>query len=77
MCASHLLRIVDNALPGATITRGSIIGSLWRLGPLCCRRANEALRSALTIDYGPSLPPTEIITGVLMDPVEALAAARD
>ena len=40
-----------------------------RLGPLCCRRANGALRFVLTIDYGPSLPPTEIITGGLIDPI--------
>jgi hypothetical protein len=44
MCASHLLRIVDNVLPRETISRGAIIGSLWRHGPLCCRRANGALR---------------------------------
>jgi hypothetical protein len=49
----------------------------WRHGPLCCRRANGALRFVLTIDFGPSLPPTEILTGALVDPVEALAAARD
>jgi hypothetical protein len=34
-----------------------------------CRRANGALRFVLTIDYGPSLPPTEIITRVLIDPI--------
>jgi hypothetical protein len=41
-----------------------------RHGPLCCRRANGALRFVLTIDYGPSLPPTEIITRALIDPLE-------
>src|ERR1700704_3973528 len=40
-----------------------------RLGPLCCRRANGALRFVLTIDYGPSLPPSEIITRGLIDPI--------
>jgi len=40
-----------------------------RHGPLCCRRANGALRFVLTIDYGPSLPPTEIITRALIDPI--------
>jgi hypothetical protein len=40
-----------------------------RHGLLCCRRANGALRFVLTIDYGPSLPPTEIITRVLIDPI--------
>jgi hypothetical protein len=38
-----------------------------RHGPLYCGRANGALRFVLTIDYGPSLPPTEIITGGLID----------
>src|SRR5712675_1945841 len=36
-------------------------------GPLYCRRANGALRFVLTIDYGPSLPPSEIITRGLID----------
>src|SRR5258708_10911185 len=40
-----------------------------RLGSVCCRRANGALRFVLTIDYGPSLPPTEIITRGLIDPI--------
>jgi hypothetical protein len=40
-----------------------------RHGPLCCRRANGALRFVLTIDYGPSLPPSEIITRGLIDPI--------
>jgi hypothetical protein len=40
-----------------------------RHGPLYCGRANGALRFVLTIDYGPSLPPTEIITGGLIDPI--------
>jgi len=40
-----------------------------RHGPVCCRRANGALRFVLTIDYGPSLPPSEIITRGLIDPI--------
>ena len=40
-----------------------------RHGPLYCGRANGALRFVLTVDYGPSLPPTEIITRVLIDPI--------
>ena len=40
-----------------------------RHGPLYCGRANGALRFVLTIDYGPSLPPTEIITEALIDPI--------
>jgi hypothetical protein len=32
MCASHLLRIVDNVLPRETISRGAISGLLWRHG---------------------------------------------
>jgi hypothetical protein len=40
-----------------------------RHGPLYCGRASGALPFVLTIDYGPSLPPTQIITRVLIDPI--------
>ena len=53
---------------GRTVRAYAAIGRR-RHGPLCCRRANGALRFVLTIDYGPSLPPTEIITRGLIDPI--------
>jgi hypothetical protein len=59
---------VDDDPPSGRMVRYAAIGRR-RHGPLCCRRANGALRFVLTIDYGPSLPPTEIITRGLIDPI--------